>query len=301
MPHRTGADARPGASRVRRALLCAALLSLLLPTSARGDAAVRLLNAVTGDDDAALDVVRGGRTESTAFVGFGRLSRFTTVSSGRVRLVHRPLAGAAARAQTATLADGRRYTVVAVGDAGHARLRLSPERGGRGGRALVRVVHAAPELGSPDLQVDGRTVARGFPFLASTGYTALPPGRHRLSAMNPRSHSTVISAVVPLADGTASTAYVIGGGGRSVRAVVARDGRRAPAGRAAEQRQRRGVAVHVVRRGESLWSIARRWLGPDATDTDVFYEVRRLWSLNADRVASGDPDLILPGLRLRLR
>lgn len=83
--------------------------------------------------------------------------------------------------------------------------------------------------------------------------------------------------------------------------MVARDGSRAPAGRAAEQRQRRGRAVHVVRKGESLWSIAQRWLGPDVTDTDVFYEVRRLWSLNADRIPSGDPDLILPGLWLRLR
>jgi nucleoid-associated protein YgaU len=58
--------------------------------------------------------------------------------------------------------------------------------------------------------------------------------------------------------------------------------------------------VHVVRSGETLWSIAQRSLGSQASDTQVWDQVQRLWRLNADRIPSGDPDLILPGLRLRV-
>ena len=54
--------------------------------------------------------------------------------------------------------------------------------------------------------------------------------------------------------------------------------------------------IHVVRAGESLWSIAvgRRRSAP-AVDDDW----RAIWSANRD-VIGADPDLILPGQRLRL-
>lgn len=57
--------------------------------------------------------------------------------------------------------------------------------------------------------------------------------------------------------------------------------------------------VHVVRRGESLWTIAADRLGRVAGNAAIAREVNRLWSLNADRIASGKPDLIMPGDRLR--
>jgi nucleoid-associated protein YgaU len=58
--------------------------------------------------------------------------------------------------------------------------------------------------------------------------------------------------------------------------------------------------VHVVRQGESLWAIARDLLPAGASDAKVARMVHRLWKLNADRIASGNPDLISVGLRLRL-
>jgi hypothetical protein len=58
---------------------------------------------------------------------------------------------------------------------------------------------------------------------------------------------------------------------------------------------------HVVLRGESLWSIATERLGGHAATAEIAREVDRLWQLNEDRVASGDPDLLYTGLRLRLR
>jgi LysM domain len=58
---------------------------------------------------------------------------------------------------------------------------------------------------------------------------------------------------------------------------------------------------HVVRRGDSLWSIASRLLDPDASDSAVALEVRRLWRLNAERIGTGDPNLLRVGVKLRLR
>ncbi|MEX5633621.1 LysM peptidoglycan-binding domain-containing protein [Parafrankia sp. FMc2] len=53
----------------------------------------------------------------------------------------------------------------------------------------------------------------------------------------------------------------------------------------------------VVLRGDSLWSIAARHLGPSATSDQIAAEWPRWWSANAD-VIGPDPDVILPGQRL---
>jgi nucleoid-associated protein YgaU len=58
---------------------------------------------------------------------------------------------------------------------------------------------------------------------------------------------------------------------------------------------------HVVRRGESLWSIATDLLGAGASASAIASEVRRLWELNEQRIGTGDPNLLVVGVRLRLR
>lgn len=50
----------------------------------------------------------------------------------------------------------------------------------------------------------------------------------------------------------------------------------------------------VVRRGDTLWSIAARHLGAGATDADVAREWPRWWRANR-AVVRADPDLLLPG------
>lgn len=55
----------------------------------------------------------------------------------------------------------------------------------------------------------------------------------------------------------------------------------------------------VVHRGDSLWSIAARHLGPDASDTEVARAWPQWYAANRDRIGD-DPDLILPGQILRV-
>ena len=301
------ADAGGRREHVHRLLIGGALATLLLPASAHADAEVRFLNAVPGDEEAGLRIVRGSRTVDTRTVPFAGVSGYARVPAGSVVLRMRPTKDGRPQPLRAGLRDGRSYMAVAVGPMDRPQLKLRPERDGQSGTALVRVVHMAPELGSPDLMVDGATVTRAFPYLAATPYTELEPGRHRFSAVNPRTGSTVLEASASLRDGTASSAYVVGGQGARTRTVLTRDGggssvagvqvRSSSRSRSA----REGRAVHVVRKGECLWDIAERWLGSGASNAEIADEVKRLWELNGQDVASGDPDLILPGLRLRLR
>lgn len=57
---------------------------------------------------------------------------------------------------------------------------------------------------------------------------------------------------------------------------------------------------HVVRPGESLWTIAEHQLGDHASDAKIAAAVERLWRLNAQRIATGNPDLIYPGQTLQM-
>jgi nucleoid-associated protein YgaU len=60
-------------------------------------------------------------------------------------------------------------------------------------------------------------------------------------------------------------------------------------------------ATRVVEPGQSLWAIAESLFGGSASVAQVAFKVDRLWQLNAARIGSGNPDLIFPGLRLRLK
>jgi nucleoid-associated protein YgaU len=59
------------------------------------------------------------------------------------------------------------------------------------------------------------------------------------------------------------------------------------------------VAVHVVRPGECLWSIAARFLGPGADDRAIDLTWRAIYARNRETVGD-DPALIHPGLVLRI-
>jgi nucleoid-associated protein YgaU len=58
--------------------------------------------------------------------------------------------------------------------------------------------------------------------------------------------------------------------------------------------------TYVVQPGDTLWSLARSLLGPAASTERVARLVERLWDVNRDTIASGDPDVIRIGEVLRL-
>ena len=62
---------------------------------------------------------------------------------------------------------------------------------------------------------------------------------------------------------------------------------------------RRGAADHelVVRRGDTLWALAARALGPSASAAEIAAEWPRWWQTNK-RAIGDDPDLLVPGTRL---
>jgi nucleoid-associated protein YgaU len=76
---------------------------------------------------------------------------------------------------------------------------------------------------------------------------------------------------------------------------------RAPSDRAtptAEQSSHKRFLT--VRPGDSLWSIAKRLLGPDASAAQIARKVAELWKLNRERIGTGRPDLVMVGTKLRL-
>ena len=63
----------------------------------------------------------------------------------------------------------------------------------------------------------------------------------------------------------------------------------------------RSGRIHVVKPGESLWSIATDLLGARASAARIALEVGRLWKLNKNQIGTGDPDVLPVGAELRLR
>lgn len=51
----------------------------------------------------------------------------------------------------------------------------------------------------------------------------------------------------------------------------------------------------VVVKGDHLWKISARHLGPEASNGDVAPYWREVIDVNTPRLRSGDPDLIYPG------
>jgi LysM repeat protein len=61
------------------------------------------------------------------------------------------------------------------------------------------------------------------------------------------------------------------------------------------------ASTHVVEAGQSLWVIAQGIVGRPASIGEIAFEVQHLWALNTARIGTGNPDLIYPGQRLRLK
>jgi hypothetical protein len=199
--------------------------------SALASAEVRFVNARGGPEPLQLEVsVAGQSTPAGDPLAFGDAGDHVTVPSGEARL-----SVVAGGDETATLdkvlADAGSYTIVAIPDGDEA-AELVVLRDGTAapGDSKLRVLHAAPELGDPDIRLGDRTLAEGLGFRSDTGYLKVDPGSYELAVAGPDGGDPVLDMPIALAAGTASTVVVAGTGGSEARLIELTDDSFTPAG-----------------------------------------------------------------------
>ena len=198
------------------------LMLVMSPAAAAsGSAQVRLVNARGGGLAALAVSVEGQSAATGSGVGYGQAGALASVPAGQARL---SVAGSSA---TRRLADGESYTVVALPRNG---LRVLRNGSASPAEARVRIVHAAPELGMPDIRLGRRTIARGVKFRSASPYLTVDPGSYALAVTKPNGGATVFHARVSLAAGTSATVVVAGSAGNPERVVVANDDTVTPPG-----------------------------------------------------------------------
>jgi hypothetical protein len=215
------------------------LVSMLLLASAGSafaSASVRFVHAVPGGAAATLKVSVDGPAQSTAPVSFGAVSQPLEVDPGSATFTAAPSgAGAKPLAEAdETLKDGRSYIAVALAkESGEgAELHIYPGGEPDEGEAVVRAVHAAPELGDPDVKVGDRVIAESLKYGEATDYVDVPPGAAEVSVTRAGGEGGALAAKpdVPLTAGTATTAVIVGSRGEPTRILTVSESTAAPAG-----------------------------------------------------------------------
>jgi len=278
---------------------------LAWPVHALAKAGVRFVHAVPGAGAADLTIEQDGDRVRVGDATFGRYTKVRPLQAGPLRW-SLSSGGDELASGDATLRDGR-YTAVAVPRGSGLALRLfrDASRAPRD-RARVRVVHAAPELGTPDLRVDGKRVVSKLAFGKATPYLTLSPGAHDLEAVRSGTTEPILSATgIRFRGSTTTSAVAVGTRGEPARVVtitdrVARRESGASASKRTSTPAQRRTGTRTVRHGDSMWSIAKDTLGGNASGPAVAREVERLWRLNAAEIGTDDPNLIFPGTKLRL-
>lgn len=275
----------------------------ITPAQALARAVVRFVHAVPGVGAADLSLTQGATATDLGRASFGQSSAYRSVRSGRFVWKLAGPSGRVLSSGTATLGDAS-YTIVVLARGSGAVLGLYRDRGGEPGTSLLRMIHAAPELGSPALRVGEHVIAPRASFGQATPYVSVAPGTHTLAAVRPGDPAPLVQRqAVSFRVGRAMTAIVVGSRGERTRIVTVTD-RGAPLTRTLHRSHRvmpRSGSSLIVAPGESLWTIARQQLGASHSDAALAAEVHRLWAVNGGRIATGDPNLIFPGQRLRLR
>lgn len=277
---------------------------LLWPAQAFGRALVRFVHGVPGVGRATVDVDDGTGSQDVGTIGFAQSTTWHSIREGRFEW-HLQGGGKRLASGNATVSNGA-YDIVVLERGMKVWLGIYKAEGGKAGTSLLRVVHGAPELGAPELTVDGRQAVKSLAYRQATPYVSLPGGRHALGAMRPGdSTSLVPGAHISVKAGKAYSAIVLGTRGERVRVVSLLDRgaplTRKPAARAKPPTGTSGRShTVVVRPGDSLWAIARRLVGPKASNAAVEHKLVRIWNLNERRIGTGDPNLIFPGTPLKL-
>ncbi|GAC1316031.1 MAG: hypothetical protein NVSMB25_01020 [Thermoleophilaceae bacterium] len=170
-------------------------------------------------------MISGGLTTSAGgSSAFGQLTPYASAPAGAAELVVKGVRTAA------MLAPGARYTVVDVAAGGRGSVRIYRDGDAKAGAARLRVVHVAPELGTPDIRLSGRVVAQALAFGRDTGYIDVTPGRYAEEVVARHGRSAIVSRQVVLQAGTATTAFITGTAGAKEGIVVGSDQTVTPGG-----------------------------------------------------------------------
>ena len=193
-------------------------------TAAQNTAKVRFVHAVPGVGEASL---RAGDSE-VGSAAFGKATAFADVPAGDVKLNLEADGGTLEADEQ--LQAGRTYTVIALAQGQSGELRVYPDGTPKPNTARLRMIHAAPELGSPDFSLNGEVVSQGTEYKEATAYWDLQPGTYRAVLANPETGDPALPPQqLPLAAGTTSTLVVLGSRGEPVQTLLLTDGTAAPA------------------------------------------------------------------------
>jgi Domain of unknown function (DUF4397) len=191
---------------------------VVAPVGTANAADLRFVHAVPGQDPAALEV----DGQAGPRVAFGQVGEYARVPNGTVTLRLGELEA------EEDLSEGR-YTAVAWRRGDQVMLDVFPNASAQAGRARVRAIHAAGELGEGDVLLDGQTLARSLSPGEAGDYQTVDPGDYEVRVTRPGGGGSPLAEdAVTLAAGTASTAIVTGSGGRPVQIVLADDAVAAP-------------------------------------------------------------------------
>jgi Domain of unknown function (DUF4397) len=78
--------------------------------------------------------------------------------------------------------------------------------------SFVRIIHAAPGIGTADVFVDGTVLLSSFQFASVTGYATIPPGPHKvqIALVGKGSGASVITQTLAVSPGAAFTVAALG-------------------------------------------------------------------------------------------
>jgi hypothetical protein len=193
------------------------------------DASVRFVHAVPGAGPAELSLK--GASSVGGSIGFGQITGYVGVASGSHEVALQSGAKTLATS-TIDLANADRYTVVAEANGKKVELRAYKSGAPKAGKAEIRLIHAAPELGSPDVTLGKQPIAENVKYGEATPYLTVTPGLYTLEVMKPGAGGSAIvkKSGVTLSAGTTSTAFLLGSRGEPTRVLVATDAGSTPAG-----------------------------------------------------------------------
>ena len=210
------------------------MLLLASAGQAMASAKMRFVHAVPGAGAATVTVTSDGSKKVTSATTFGNSSTPLEIPSGSSTFELKAASGGPDLAKlTESVANGRMYTLVAIPkpDEDGVVLKLYEDKKARSGKALFRMIHAAPELGSPDVKVGSEVVAEKLAYTESTDWTSVQPGAQDVSVWKPggKGDALAVAKDVPLTAGTSTTAVVVGSHGEATKIMYVSD-TAAPAG-----------------------------------------------------------------------